>query len=393
MVSRFPCKPISMMNAHPESRREPTILNFWLIQMVAVVFFFLALIYHQHELSLLMVLILVVVGISYAWCRMGPLGVRCHSDMDTCRLFPGDTLSLTARVENNKWLPVWMRMRWAFSAALEPVEDDAIPTGQQAMAAWHQRLGFQQDVVARRRGVYDIDAPRVYTSDPLGFFEKPAAMGEKATLIVYPRLVPLRPLDLCRRDLFGMPGARSPVDDPIYLLGTRDYHTSRPARHIHWKASARLPRLQEKVFEPSQQAKVMLYLDVVSFNASTDENDFEQVLEVLATLAVQLDRQGAAVGLAANGTMKGGGRPMIPVTRHARHLPSLLETLARMECLPAGRGAPAIGSAVVAQPGISVVYCCYAQHQGVSEAANDGVTQPKRETNKERKVHSDNEQT
>ncbi|MBW1691959.1 MAG: DUF58 domain-containing protein, partial [Deltaproteobacteria bacterium] len=49
------------------------------------------------------------------------------------------------------------------------------------------------------------------------------------------------------------------------MLGTRDYQNWRPARHIHWKASASHNRLQEKVFEPSEQEKVLLAVEVSQF--------------------------------------------------------------------------------------------------------------------------------
>ena len=108
------------------------------------------------------------------------------------------------------------------------------------------------------------------------------------------------------RDLFGVPGAKSPVKDPVYILGTRDYRPSGPSRHIHWKASARHLRLQENVFEPSQQEKVMLALEVRSFGKSTEKEAFEHTLEVIASLAVQLQDTGCAVGLVTNGVLTGG---------------------------------------------------------------------------------------
>ncbi len=76
------------------------------------------------------------------------------------------------------------------------------------------------------------------------------------------------------RELFGVPGVKSPVKDPVYILGTRDYQPSGPSRHIHWKASARHLKLQEKVFEPSEQEKVLLALEVGSFQKSLANEAF-----------------------------------------------------------------------------------------------------------------------
>jgi uncharacterized protein (DUF58 family) len=75
--------------------------------------------------------------------------------------------------------------------------------------------------------------------DLLGFFPRKKQVDDLRHVVVYPRLIPLKPLVLPRRDVWGIPGAKSPIYDPIYVFGTRDYHHSQPAKYIHWKASAR----------------------------------------------------------------------------------------------------------------------------------------------------------
>ena len=85
--------------------------------------------------------------------------------------------------------------------------------------------------------------------------------------------MPLGPLSLPRRDFFGVPGGESPVDDPVYILGTTDYQNGRPAKYIHWKASARHHRLQEKVFESTEQEKILLVVDVDQFVKAEAEDE------------------------------------------------------------------------------------------------------------------------
>ena len=164
-----------------------------------------------------------------------------------------------------------------------------------------------------------------------------------------------------------MPGAKSPVKDPIYILGTRDYQPSRPSRHIHWKASARHLRLQEKIFEPSEQEKVLFTLDVGSFEKSDQKECFEHTLEVVASLAVRLDGRGYAVGFAANGTLKGGNSSGIPLNRSPRQIPAILETLARMQTMPNGTMAQAIKQLLGSQRGVSCVHFCYEDDPSVSD--------------------------
>jgi uncharacterized protein (DUF58 family) len=238
-----------------------------------------ALLYRQNDLSLLAILVLIVMGGTKAWSSMGPARIRCDSTIDTRRVFPGESVTLATMVENGKWLPIWLRIMWSFGGALKPVGDNGNIIRQEASVLWHQTVEFHQDFVALRRGVYQVGPPRIRTSDFLGFFEREKRATDTIDIIVYPRLVSLRPIAIKRRDLFGVPGAKSPVKDPAYILGTRDYQPSRPSRHIHWKASARHLRLQEKIFEPSEQEKVLLTLDVGSFGESNQKECFEHSLK------------------------------------------------------------------------------------------------------------------
>jgi uncharacterized protein (DUF58 family) len=159
---------------------------------------------------------------------------------------------------------------------------------------------------------------------------------DRFEVVVYPRIVNIRPVRLPKKEFYGIPGAKSPVEDPVFVFGTRDYQPGRPARGIHWKASARHNRLQEKLCEPAEQEKVMILLDVDQFDKEEAKEDFERCLEVIASLILQLDRRGIAVGFVTNGTILGGGSKIVPMSRSPRQMASILETLARMDAVKAG---------------------------------------------------------
>jgi uncharacterized protein (DUF58 family) len=355
------------MNVEQQESREPTIFNSLLILIFVGIFLFLALLYRQNDLSLLAILILMVVGGAKAWAGMSATRIRWDSAVDNQRVFPGESVTLATTVENGKWLPVWLKIKWSFDGALEPVEVGDAVTRQEAAVLWHQTVKFHQALVALRRGVYQVGPPRIRTSDFLGFFEKKISARDVTHILVYPRLVTLKPIAIRRQDLYGVPGAQSPVKDPVYILGTRDYQPSRPSRHIHWKASARHLRLQEKIFEPSEQAKVLLTLDVGSFEKSNQEEHFEHTLEVVASLAVKLDRMGYAVGFAANGTLRGGHSSGIPLTLGPGQIPAILETLARLQATPTGDVTKVIRQFIGSQRGISCVHFCYEDEPSATE--------------------------
>jgi len=340
------------MNFEEQESREPTIFNSLFMLFFVGIFLFIALLYRQNELSLIAILILIVVGGAKAWTGMSATRIRWDSAIDNQRVFPGECVTLATTVENGKWLPVWLKIKWSFDGALEPVGDRDEISRQEAAVLWHQSVNFHQAFVAMRRGVYQAGPPRIRTSDFLGFFEKKIRARGVTHILVYPRLVSLRPLVIRRRDLFGVPGAQSPVKDPVYILGTRDYQPTSPSRHIHWKASARHLRLQEKIFEPSEQEKVLLTLDAGSFEKSDQLENFERTLEVMASLAVRLDSMGYAVGFAANGTLKGGYSSEISLSRGPQQIPAILEILT-------GAVVKVIKQFLGSQRGVSCVHFCY----------------------------------
>jgi uncharacterized protein (DUF58 family) len=196
---------------------------------------------------------------------------------------------------------------------------------------WHEAAYFRWRLMAGRRGIYRIGPAQTVAGDLFGFFPWSRESEAGAELVVYPRLVAVRPLELAKRDFFGAPAAGSPVEDPVYLQGTRDYEPGRPARFIHWRASARHQRYQEKVFEPSAQSKVVLILETAGFVNRPDPDGFEQAIEALASLAVHFHRQGLQVDLVTDALSAGKATDERAVSGSEMPLVSLLDRLARVQ--------------------------------------------------------------
>ena len=339
-----------------EENREATIFKAPLVYLFVGVFLFIALLYRQTDLALLTFLILGVITAAKIWSIMSHYRLGYAVSIDKQRAFPGETLALETIVENAKLLPVRIHIQWSLNRGLERIDARDQAFGQDAGLLWYQRVQLHSDIVARRRGVYQVGPNCIRAGDLFGFFEKEKKSRQATSIIVYPRLVCLKSIDLPMRELFGVPGVKSPVQDPVYILGTRDYQPSRPSRHIHWKASARHLKLQEKVFEPSEQEKVLLALEVGSFQKSMDRDAFEETLEVIASLALQLHDKGCAVGLVTNGVLTGDGRPILNATRAPGQLTALLEALARLQMTKKNALEPIMRRSLSARRGVSCAY-------------------------------------
>ena len=348
--------------------KEPTIFNSLLICFFVSILLFIALLFRQKDLSLLTILILLVMGGTKAWSSLNFYRISCGYHADKKRVFPGETVCMTSSIENRKFLPVWIRLGWPKQAAFEAVNDREAVSDYGTGLLWHQQMQVQQEFTAMRRGVYHLGPPHLVSSDFFGFFQKEKRLGKPIQVLVYPRLVPIKTLSLPKQDWFDTPGTKSPIKDPVYILGTQDYQPSRPSRHIHWKASARRLRLQEKVFEPSEFGTILLFLDVGSFKKDLAEYAFEHTLEVIASLSIKLNEAGHAVGLVTNGVMKGGDVSTVSPARSARQLPAILETLARLQMQQRMSMIETLRTASFKQRGISCVFFSYAYDTEATES-------------------------
>jgi uncharacterized protein (DUF58 family) len=337
--------------------REPTIFNSRLILFFVATGLFIALLNRQSDLSLLALLVLIVMGGTKAWSALSLARVSSTTQATPGRVFAGETLRLTTTIANRKVLPVWVRLEWS-ARNLTVAGDGRKQSAQEAGILWHQQACFRQEFTAMRRGVYSAGPTRMQTSDLFGFFRSDKKLPAANTVIVYPKLVNVRKIDVPRCDLFGKPGNRHPIKDPVYITGTRDYQASSPARQIHWKASARHARLQEKVFEPSQQGKVMVVLDVEGFSVNRREREFEHTLQVAASVCLQLEMSGLAIGFATNGTTIGHAFWLTPAGQGPQQVPAVLEALARVQMRPAKSLADTLRQAVLPVRGISCI--CFA---------------------------------
>jgi uncharacterized protein (DUF58 family) len=287
----------------------------------------IALVTAQTALTLLCMLVLFTAFAAKLWSLFSLARVSCRLSVDKSRLFAGELLELRAHVDNDKLLPIWLQVRVQIQDVAREHADTRTLEGSTGLLSY-QRTRLRWQVTRLTRGVHKLDPVELVTTDPLGFFsQKKATQGIE--LVVYPRLVPLLPNALPRRDLLGQPGPDSQIEDPTFVHGVREYQAGRAARYIHWKASARVHRLLEKLFERSAHERVLFVLRAEQF--AGDLPAFERALETLASWAVTLDREGITVGLATDCALHRSEIALARPGRSAGQLAQLLEILARAQ--------------------------------------------------------------
>jgi uncharacterized protein (DUF58 family) len=277
------------------------------------------------------------------WGRHALDRVEYSRRLEQVRLFPGERTSLLLEVVNRKILPVPVLAIDDEVPAELSVEGRRtaylrIGTGTLRhlfSLGWYQRVIRRYQVVARRRGLYRIGPGAARSGDPFGFVEQQGEMPGTAQLIVYPQLFDLERLGIPTRRPFGDLKARERLfDDPSRFGGVREYRAGDPINRMHWKASAAAGVLQTKIFDPSVNDGLALFVNAWSYEYAWEGIDpvsYERGYSVAGSIAAWAAQQEIACGLYVNGVASGWGRILrLPPMRGEGMLQTVLEGLARV---------------------------------------------------------------
>jgi uncharacterized protein (DUF58 family) len=126
-----------------------------------------------------------------------------------------------------------------------------------------------------RRGVYRQDALGLRTRFPFGFLQKTRRVNSKIEVVVYPQIQPTEEfyevLPLVSGELESYQRGRG---NDLYAI--RDYQSNDSARHVDWKASAKIGTLQVKEYAREDERRVMLVFDPYVDPQATDAKSAEQ---------------------------------------------------------------------------------------------------------------------
>lgn len=296
---------------------------------------------------------LAALGIAWISGRYALSRVSFERTLRPARLFPGDRAELTLRIENRKIVPLaWLSLvdpvhhgmvrpgtdltdLLEFSGGLELLDNLGYALTIRTAIGPFQRLSRTYQITARRRGVYAFGAALVDSGDPFGIFPHTAILGRREELIVYPKVHRPEELGLPFREAMGLTTApRALVKDPTLLAGSREYHPGDPLNRVHWKATARTGGLQVRIADPSTTARIMLVLNLNTFQhvwQGVDLDRMESTIDIAASVGLWALDKGFAVGIRSNGIVPGMEMmPLLPASAHPRQPSAILEHLARL---------------------------------------------------------------
>jgi len=316
--------------------------NLW-VALIGLILLTSALL-QQPALLLLGLLLSLVAGASRLWRHACLAEVTYRRRFGAKRLEFGEETDLFIEIVNRKPLPLaWLKVEDEFPEELDlltgRLQASSIPrraylTNVLALR-WYERVQRRYRLRARQRGVFTFGPARVRSGDIFGFAVREEEMGGIDELVVYPKVFPLEQLGLpAERPLGEARALRRLLEDPLYLMGVRDYAPGDSFRHIHWKATARVGQLQTKVYDPTATLSVIIFLNVETAEMAyygIDAEAFEYALSAAASIAGYALEVGYPVGLYVNTAIGNSLQAVrLPPDRSPERWTDILETLAHL---------------------------------------------------------------
>jgi uncharacterized protein (DUF58 family) len=258
-------------------------------------------------------------------------GVELHLQLPE-HIFARQTVRVTVELKNEKQtLP-------SFSLRVEETRKKGVTAGVLLSTPIYfpylpRRESVRQSVPLRfaRRGLYGQEALRIVTRFPFGFLQKARRLDIASAALVYPSV------EATPEFLEILPGIQGAMESlakgrghDLYAL--RDYLPNDSARHVHWKASARLGSLMVREFAREDDTRVLLVLDPHSEAAGpkateAEKERFERAVDLCAAIAWNFQELGALMEFrSAAATV-----PQAPATEN---IFAVLRHLAFVEALP-----------------------------------------------------------
>ncbi|MET1013020.1 MAG: DUF58 domain-containing protein [Paenisporosarcina sp.] len=230
-----------------------------------------------------------------------------QNEKNRSRLLVHGHSSWTLEFEN-PGMPIWNgQLRLHFQNAVNPIYPQSNAHGQLNEVLVPFTIGYNEKIVLNipvqgaKRGIsklkdLELTIPHLFGEGSIVMTYQPIILMDQ---MVFPNIFAVKEL---RHPSPLKPGSfemkHSIFNDVFSPIGTRDYVPSDQFHHIHWKASARLQKLQTKVFTPIANESVMLIVNIAQGYSII--SDLEEKIEVIASIIDFYYREGIPYSIVIN---------------------------------------------------------------------------------------------
>jgi uncharacterized protein (DUF58 family) len=315
--------------------------DYWIF--IAVIILIVSMALQQVPLALVSLLFILTGGVSRLWNKYCLRRIEYSRRLSHNQVFFGEEVIFEIEVSNRKPLPLpWLKIEDELPERLTLLKGKASPSHEDRVTltnifpmGMYHRVKRRFPIKCPQRGAFIFGPTRIQSGDLFGFFRRDMQIEKLDYLLVYPRLVPLEKLGIPSQQLFGDIRLKHHLfQDPVLTAGVREYQSGDALKRIHWKSTARLNRLQTKIYEPTTTIDISIFLDVRTLRAPLWGSIYQlQELGIItaASLSQHALNAGFRVGLYVNQiTRFSQGLVMVPPSQHPDQLLRILESLAQL---------------------------------------------------------------
>lgn len=285
-----------------------------------LLFLLLAAIWYKFiPLIVISVFLLVLFIIVIAWKSLSLKNIKPTIQLSKSRLFVDEKFLIKASVHNDKFLPlIWLE--WSFPSdigiRIEDNEEDTYTIRLLWLLSF-QKVKWTLEGKALQRGVFDVGHVTLRSGDGFRFAETEELFPLEGKLFIYPKLVAVDVSSFRPSKQWGVRGKQGGIiEDPLLVIGIREYQSGDEIRRLNWRASARTGKWQTNVSQPVVTEQLVIYIDVQGYviNEAAYEDSikqqeylarkresFEWFLSLIASVAVKHKQQGISIGFSSNG--------------------------------------------------------------------------------------------
>ena len=133
---------------------------------------------------------------------------------------------------------------------------------------------ISNEVVFKRRGIYDFGQISIETNDLFCIFKSVKNIHKQLDILVYPKVYDLRGINIAGRDSYeNLINSKSGIDDFTLIKDIRKYNVGDNLKKVHWKLSAKHGELYVKNFDAISGKECNLFINMHIDNVSNNLNE------------------------------------------------------------------------------------------------------------------------
>jgi len=203
------------------------------------------------------------------------------------RVARGDPIPVSYRLHNPT------RFRSGRATIIDRCDDQEIRVDTDPVAA-HSARAIESMIPTRRRGVFDVGPIDIERIDALWLTVGTRRTGQVSSVIVHPKVYDLLGPQGAVRSVENESVIRRASSDPLSgFVSMREYVAGDDPRLIHWPTTARVGTLMIREHVDVRRPEFTVVLDTAPEASAPD--DFEEMVDVVASLAVHAIRSGLDV--------------------------------------------------------------------------------------------------